>query len=290
MLEEVEARLREELHFRDHVTFRPVRAIALAKCKRVRATLVLACARAIGTPPKLALELAVAVELVHTFSLVHDDIEDGASTRRGHPTVHVVEGIPVAVNVGDGLHALAWSALLAIDAPAAGTLDVARLFSITLDRMVAGQARDLTWTRDRRNDLLIEEYVAMVRGKTGALLGFAAAAPASLTGHAAVDALYGFGEQLGIALQILDDVASLRSDTQALGKPAGASANGAGSAPALLASATDDGTSAAIALAHQHWARALEHLRGTDLAEDEELVAHARTMLARLLAACAARY
>jgi geranylgeranyl pyrophosphate synthase len=286
MLEEVEARLRDELHVRDHVTFGPVRAIALAKSKRVRAGLTLACARTVGAPARATVELAVAIELVHAFSLVHDDIEDGAEMRRGHPAVHVVEGIPVAINAGDALHALAWSALLAIDAPAARTLEVARLFGITADRMVAGQARDLVWTRDHRSDLAIDDYLAMVRGKTGALLGFAAAAPAGIVGHAAVDALYTFGEQLGVALQILDDVASLRCDSQSLGKPVGASANGVGSAPALLAGPADDGTSAAIELAHQHWTRAIEHLRSTELADDNELETHARTMLARLLVAC----
>jgi geranylgeranyl pyrophosphate synthase len=186
------------------------------------------------------------------------------------------------------VHALAWSALLALDAPAPRTLDVARLFSVTLDRMVAGQARDLVWTRDRRSDLTIDDYLAMVRGKTGALLGFAAAAPTGIVGHAGVEPLYAFGEQLGIALQILDDVASLRGDPHALGKPVGPSANGAGSAPALLAGAADDGTTAAIALARRHWTRAIELLQSTEVADDEELVALVRTMLARLLAACGA--
>lgn len=288
LLGDVEARLREQLRGRDPVSFGPAHAIALAECKRVRAALTLACARAVGAPPRLAVDLAVVIELVHTFSLVHDDIEDGAETRRGCPAVHVAEGTPVAINTGDALHALAWSALVELDAPATRTLAVARLFGVTLDRMVAGQARDLVWTRDRRTDLTLDDYLAMVRGKSGALLGFAAAAPAALVGHPAVERLFAFGEQLGIALQILDDVASLRGDPHALGKPVGASANGAGSAPALLATSGDDGTAAAIGLAKRHWDRAIDLLAGRKLVHTDELAMLVRTMLARLLACCGA--
>jgi geranylgeranyl diphosphate synthase type I len=258
--------------------------VTLATSKRFRAALALTCARAVELPPRVALEIGVAVELLHTFSLVHDDIEDGAETRRGHPAVHVVDGVPVAINAGDALHALAWTTVLAVDAPPKRTLDVAKMFSYTLDRMVAGQARDLIWTRDHRSDISFDDYIDMVRGKTGALLGFAAAAPAELLGHEGAGRLYMFGEELGIALQLLDDVAGVRGDPNVLGKPVGPETNGVASAPALLASWCDDGTERAIELARRRIDLACEHLDAAGVTEPMEIQLFAETMLARLLA------
>jgi geranylgeranyl diphosphate synthase type I len=287
-LHEVDVRLGRALDDRDPFAVAPARAITLAGCKRVRAALALASARAVGAPLRLGVELAAAIELVHAFSLVHDDLEDGAATRRGHPAVHVAEGDAIAINAGDALHAAAWSVILGLDAPAARVVAVARRFGDALERMVAGQASDLVWTRDRRRDLTIAAYLEMVRGKTGALLGFSTAAPAVLVGHPAADRLYLCGEELGVALQVLDDVASIRGDAVRLGKPVGPDANGAGSAPALLATPGDDGTDASIDLARRHWERALDLMKGAGLGPAEELETLVKTLLTRLLEHCGA--
>jgi geranylgeranyl pyrophosphate synthase len=268
----VERRMREVLTRRDYIAFAPVHEIALAKSKRLRSGLAQIIARAIDLPERIAIDIAVAVEIVHTFTLVHDDLEDGATTRRGCPAVHVVHGAPIAINVGDALHALAWSIITALDAPPRHTLQVAKLFGVTLDRVVAGQARDLVWTRDCPSGLRLDQYIEMVRGKSGALLGFAAAAPAVAHGHAGADRLYAFGEELGIALQLLDDVAGVQGDASILGKPVGADANGFASAPMLV------GVARSVELAARHVRRACEELYAANLPSPVEARLFAETM------------
>lgn len=260
----VERRMREVLTQRDPIAFAPVHEIALSKSKRLRSGLAQIIARAIDLPDRVAVDIAVAIEIVHTFTLVHDDLEDGATTRRGCSAVHVAHGAPIAINVGDALHALAWSIITALDEPPQRTLQVAKLFGVTLDRVVAGQARDLVWTRDRPSGLHLEQYIEMVRGKSGALLGFSAAAPAVAHGHAGADRLYTFGEELGIALQLLDDVAGVQGDASILGKPVGADANGFASAPMLV------GVARSIELAARHVDRALEELYAANVPRPRE--------------------
>lgn len=279
----IELRLREVLDQRDPVAFGPVREIALAKSKRLRCGLAQVIARALDLDEPVAIDIGVAVEIVHTFTLVHDDLEDGAVMRRGCPAVHVLHGAPIAINVGDGLHALAWSIITALDVPARRTLEVAKLFGATLERVVAGQARDLVWTRDRAPGLRLEQYIEMVRGKSGALLGFSAAAPAVALGRGDADRLYAFGEDLGIALQILDDVASVRGDADVLGKPVGADANGVASAPALV------GVTRSVELAAMHVARACDALDAADLPSSREARRFAETMHACLLESAGVR-
>lgn len=279
----VERRLQALIFERDSVTYGPIRVVTLAPSKRIRAALCLISAQAVQLPTAIAIELAAAIELLHTFSLVHDDIEDNAEIRRGHASVHVVDGVPIAINAGDALHAASWSAMLALDAPPQRVLVVARLFAQTLERMVEGQARDLTWTRDRRIGLGYHDYLAMVRGKSGALLGFAAAAPAALNNHGGADRLYQFGVELGTALQLMDDVAGLRGTSRELGKPVGPSTNGAASGPALLATEPRDGVVRAIELAHDHVDLACEHLEAAGVADSKELQVFADAMLGELL-------
>jgi farnesyl diphosphate synthase len=270
----IESRLREVLEQRDPVAFGPVLEIALARSKRLRCGVAQVIARAVDLDEHVALDIEVAVEIVHTFTLVHDDLEDGALMRRGRPAVHVVHGAPIAINVGDGLHALAWSLITGLDVPARRALEVAKLFGITLERVVAGQARDLVWTRDNTAPRF-EQYIAMVRGKSGALLGFAAAAPAVALGRREADRLYAFGEELGIALQILDDVASVRGDADVLGKPVGA--DGCASAPALV------GVTRSVELAALHVERACDALDAANLPTAREARRFAETMHACLL-------
>jgi len=275
--EPVDRRFREVLTRRDHVAFAPVQEIALAKSKRLRSGLAQIIARAVDLPDRVAIDIAVAVEIVHTFTLVHDDLEDGTTTRRGCPAVHVIHGAPIAINVGDALHALAWSIITKLDTPPRRTLEIAQLFGLTLERVVAGQARDLVWTRDRPAGLRLEQYIDMVRGKSGALLGFSAAAPAVALGHTGADRLYAFGEELGIALQVLDDVAGVRGDPSILGKPVGQDANGFASAPALV------GIPRSIELAAHHVDRACRELEVANLPRPLEARLFTEAMHACLL-------
>jgi farnesyl diphosphate synthase/geranylgeranyl diphosphate synthase type II len=202
--------------------------------KRLRPALVLASAEARGgdvSDGSLAVRFAVALELVHTYSLVHDDLPamDDDDLRRGRPTVHKVHGEATAILVGDGLQALAFSHLLAADEPRAGAL--ARLLADDALRMVLGQARDL---EGEHASLSEPEVLELMRNKTGALIACAVAGGA-LCGGADPAEAWPVGLKLGLAFQIADDVLDLTADTATLGKRAGKdAAAGKSTLPALL--------------------------------------------------------
>ena len=211
-----------------------VRYALLGGGKRLRPALVLASAEASGgdvSDGSLATRFAVALELVHTYSLVHDDLPcmDDDGLRRGRPTVHKVHGEAAAVLVGDALQALAFSHLLASDDPRAPRL--ARLLSDDALRMVEGQARDLA---GEHASLSEPEVMALMRDKTGALVA-AAVAGGALCGGADPAEWAPVGLKLGLAFQIADDLLDLTGDTAGLGKRAGKdAAAGKSTLPALV--------------------------------------------------------
>jgi geranylgeranyl diphosphate synthase type I len=188
--------------------------------KGVRQALAVLGAEAAGAPGRAGVPAAVAVELVHTFSLLHDDIMDGDTERRRRPTVWKAYGAGPAVLAGDALFALAVETLAAQP----GGSGAVRALSATLGDLVRGQADDLLfadrpWTGPQR--VRPEEYRAMAEHKTGALLGGAAALGALLGGAppATAAALDRAGRHLGIAFQIVDDVLGIWGDPRVTGKP-----------------------------------------------------------------------
>ncbi|WP_328744473.1 polyprenyl synthetase family protein [Streptomyces sp. NBC_00285] len=186
--------------------------------KGVRQALAVLGAEVSGAPGRAGVPAAVAVELVHVFSLLHDDIMDGDAARRGRPSVWKAYGTGPAVLAGDGLFALAVGTLAG-----AGSGAVRRL-SVALSDLVHGQADDLLFaTRPWRGPERVrpDEYRTMAEHKTGALLGCAAALGALLGGAppATVAALDRTGRHLGIAFQIVDDVLGIWGDPQVTGKP-----------------------------------------------------------------------
>ncbi|MFE5889912.1 polyprenyl synthetase family protein [Streptomyces sp. NPDC056462] len=247
--------------------------------KGVRQALAVLGAEAAGAPGRLAVPGAVAVELVHAFSLLHDDIMDGDTSRRRRPTVWKAYGTGPAVLAGDALFALAVETLAA--APAGPR--AVRLLSVALQDLVRGQADDLLfatrpWTGPER--VRPDEYRTMAEHKTGALLGCAAALGALLGGAppATVAALDRAGRHLGIAFQVVDDLLGIWGDPAVTGKPvygdlrerkktfpvqAARDSPAGGRLAALLDSAADpaevaslieeaDGRSAALAEARRH--------------------------------------
>src|SRR5579863_3706201 len=137
--------------------------------KALRPALALLSARAAGAPPERGVTAAVAVELVHNFSLLHDDIMDGDTERRHRPTAWTVFGIGAAILAGDALLALAQDALLEDMAPR-GPWSV-RCLSAAVQRLIAGQAADLAF--ERRDDVSVAECLEMAGGKTAALMACA---------------------------------------------------------------------------------------------------------------------
>lgn len=242
--------------------------------KRLRPALVLASAEARGgdvSDGSLATRFALALELVHTYSLVHDDLPamDDDDLRRGRPTVHKVHGEATAILVGDGLQSLAFSHLLATDDPRAGPL--ARLLADDALRMVLGQARDLA---GEHADLSEIEVMELMRNKTGALVACAVAGGALCADADAAEA-WPVGLKLGLAFQIADDLLDVTADTATLGKRAGKdAAAGKATLPALL------GVAEARRRAEALLGEALAALEGLG-ARAEALRALARFVLSR---------
>jgi len=182
--------------------------------KLLRPSLVCLGCEALGGEVDRALPLAAAVELVHTFSLVHDDIVDGDRLRRGRPTAWAVFGKDQALHAGDALLALAFR----VAAEAALPQAVAGLAQATV-AMVEGQVRDLEMEGRR---VTVGAYLGMVRGKTGALLGCSLELGALAAGRADLAPAHRrVGETLGIAFQVRDDWLGIWGDPAHLGKPVG---------------------------------------------------------------------
>lgn len=188
--------------------------------KGLRGALVLGGAQALGAAAGQALGAAAAVELVHNFSVLHDDVMDQDTTRRGRPTAWTVYGSAQALLAGDALLVLAMEELAS--APpvrhAAGAQELCR----ALLELVAGQSTDLAF--EERADVELEECLTMAAGKTAALFAGACGlgALAADGEPAQVEALRGFGHHLGLAFQLVDDLLGIWGDTRATGKPVGA--------------------------------------------------------------------
>jgi geranylgeranyl diphosphate synthase type I len=185
--------------------------------KAVRPALALASAAAAGAPPETGVDGAVAVELVHNFSLLHDDIMDRDEERHHRPTAWTVFGEARAILAGDALANLATQVLLHRETPEA--MRAATLLADATARMIAGQSEDMS--REGRVGVRIEEVVAMHAAKTGALLSCASAIGAVLAGAPAemVDRLAAFGMQVGIAFQAVDDQLGIWGRPELTGKP-----------------------------------------------------------------------
>ncbi|NPA91312.1 MAG: polyprenyl synthetase family protein [Chloroflexi bacterium] len=188
--------------------------------KRVRPLLLLLATEAVEGDISHALPAAAAVEFLHNFSLLHDDVEDRSPTRRGRPTVWSLWGIPQAINVGDGMFALAYQALegLADHHPAARVLTAFHLFTETALRLTEGQYLDMGY--ESRLDVDEQAYVTMIEGKTAALLAASTGLGALLGGaeEGVWRAYYTFGRYVGLTFQIVDDILGIWGDEQKVGK------------------------------------------------------------------------
>ncbi|MEU3825852.1 family 2 encapsulin nanocompartment cargo protein polyprenyl transferase [Streptomyces sp. NPDC029080] len=241
--------------------------------KAIRPALVLAAATALGGPAAraAAVRAAVAVELVHNFTLLHDDVMDRDTTRRHRPTAWSVFGVADAILAGDAVQALALR-LLAEDPHPASVPAAARLASCVVE-LCEGQHVDTDLERRAPESVTLDEVLAMAEAKTGALLGCACAVGGLYAGASeeVVDALDGFGRQAGLAFQLIDDVIGIWGDPRHTGKPAGADLVARKKSLPVVAALTS-GTPAAAELAALY---GKPYLEGE--AEDGEI---ARTALA----------
>jgi geranylgeranyl diphosphate synthase, type I len=186
--------------------------------KGVRARLALLSARAAGAGSEVGLPGAVAVELLHNFSLVHDDVMDGDLQRRHRRTVWAVFGVPAAILAGSALQSLALEVVL--DPPTPAGAAAADLLGRTTRVLIGGQLEDLAF--ERRSSVTVAECLDMAAGKTGALVACSAAVGAVLAGARpdTIAALTRYGDHLGLAFQLEDDLLGIWGDPAVTGKPA----------------------------------------------------------------------
>jgi len=188
--------------------------------KRIRPLLVLLTCTACGGNWKDALPAAAAVEFIHNFSLVHDDIQDNSPIRRGRPSVWANWGVPMAINVGDALFALSNLSILNLmeSYPAEMVNRVAYILHKTCLTLTEGQFLDMTY--ESTDNLKVEDYWPMVTGKTAALLS-ASCQLGSILGEAdeaTIEAYQTFGHYLGLAFQVQDDILGIWGDEALTGK------------------------------------------------------------------------
>lgn len=274
----VEARLRAALEGRADQPVTEAMRYAVRGGKRLRGFLVLEGARMLGVAEERAASAAAAVEALHAYSLVHDDLPcmDDDDLRRGQPTVHVKWDEATAVLAGDALQTLAFELLTD---PALGSAEV-RLALVSglakasgIDGMVLGQALDIA-AETAGCGLTLEEITALQAGKTGALIGFAAEAGAVMAG-ADPRPLRHYAAALGLAFQIADDILDVTGDEKQTGKRVGKDA-GAGKATFVSLLGLEGARARAAALVGEAEAALAGY--GKDAAN---LIAAARFVIAR---------
>jgi geranylgeranyl diphosphate synthase type I len=205
--------------------------------KRLRPTVTLLAAEAIADVPPLSVDYrrfptldgsevdvmagALSIEVIQSFTLIHDDIMDDDALRRGVPAVHEAYDVDTAILAGDTLYSTAFEIMAETGAAPANGLEAMRLLAETCTRICEGQALDVEF--EGRSEVLPEEYLEMVESKTAVLYGDAAATPAILldADGDVVDALYSYGINAGSAFQIQDDVLDLTVPSDKLGKQRG---------------------------------------------------------------------
>jgi geranylgeranyl diphosphate synthase type I len=235
MLPVIESELQHQVARLDELTTRPLHEMLTyhmgwtgegagseATGKRLRPLIVLLGVASRELKWLRAGSAAAAIELIHNFSLVHDDIQDNSDKRRGRTTVWKKWNMPQAINVGDALFVIANQAIMDLskDYPADVVVKTAQVIQNACLDLTRGQYLDMTY--ENRNDLSIEDYWKMIEGKTAALISACTQVGAILSGadDSTIEQYRLFGRDLGLAFQIQDDILGIWGDEALTGKSA----------------------------------------------------------------------
>ena len=191
--------------------------------KQIRPIICLLACEAAGSDWQQAVPAAAAIELLHNFSLIHDDIEDASPTRRGRKTLWTIWGTEQAINAGDAMFALAHLALTRLVDRGVGAetaVHALRRFDETCVRLTQGQHDDMDF--ERRDGVSVDDYLAMITGKTAVLLSLCTELGALIAGcdSQTVYNYAQFGLNLGLAFQVIDDILGIWGDEAVIGKSA----------------------------------------------------------------------
>ncbi len=197
----------------------PINYIMALGGKRMRPSLVLMGTELVGGNVNEAIPAALAVEVFHNFTLVHDDIMDNAPLRRNQPTVHTKWNANIAILSGDVMLVKAYELLLKTNSPR--LTEILNVFNQTATGVCEGQQMDMNF--ELRAEVSIAEYIEMIRLKTAVLLGGALEIGGLLANASEADALhlYNFGESIGIAFQLHDDLLDVYANPEKFGKQVG---------------------------------------------------------------------
>ncbi len=188
--------------------------------KRMRPDMVVACAGAVGGDRSKSVPLAVAIEYIHNFTLIHDDLMDGDEKRRGMTTIHIGYGMPTAVLAGDALFAKAMQIIAELDIPGERMRAVYKVVTKAVWDLARGQQMDVN---NEGHIVSMDEYIETIRLKTSVLFA-AGAAGGAICGGAddkTVEAIHEYAMLLGVGFQMFDDYLGIMGDSSKTGKSVG---------------------------------------------------------------------
>lgn len=221
LLNKVETRISEVAASREPMAlYEPFSYIMSGGGKRIRPVLTMISCGAVGGAPETALNQAVAMEVLHNFTLAHDDIMDSSPVRRGKPTVHTKYSVPVGILLGDVMVGHAYR-LLPTCKEHRNSNEIISEFTTALVEVCVGQAYDIEF--DEKDDVSLDDYLMMIDKKTSKLLE-ASAVIGAYTGNGSesqVAALRSFAHNVGIAFQIQDDLLDITAEQAEFGKRIG---------------------------------------------------------------------
>ncbi|RLF67290.1 MAG: polyprenyl synthetase family protein [Thermoplasmata archaeon] len=214
--------LDEVLQIKDPKRFyEAVRWLPMAGGKRLRPVIAMVVAKMFGADIEDIIPFALALELTHNFTLVHDDIIDEDEFRRGVPTVHTAFDIPTAIIAGDTLFAMAYRELSKLKVKGDILREILRDFSQMVIDLAEGEYEDVEF--ERRDDVTLDEYMEMIRKKTARIIQTACYGASLIGGQSTeiAEMMGEYGLNIGLAFQIQDDILGLIGDPKVTGKPVG---------------------------------------------------------------------